>query len=71
MNIRIRKLDISINTKFLSGGEVIFVKRLAKKSKQGNALNFRESNFLLSMSRRSEAFSQFGNNKVDVELFLN
>ena len=71
MTIKIRKLNISINTKFLSNGEEIFVRRLAKKFKKGKNLNSNENGFLLSMSRRSEAFSPQKSSDVKVAMFLN
>lgn len=71
MTIKIRNLDISINTKILSGGEEIFVKRLMDKSKKGKELNSGESSFLHSMSRRSEVFSQDPVKNVKVQFFLN
>ncbi|GEM_PF-4257149 len=71
MTIKFRNLDISINTKFLSGGEELFVKRLIEKSKKGNELKTSESNFLLSMARRCEAFLQNSVSEVKVQLFYN
>lgn len=71
MTIKIRNMEIAIDTRFLSGGEEIFVRRLVEKSKKGNELNISENKFLLSMSKRSEAFSPNRIKKLDLQLYYN
>ena len=56
MEIIIQYLGISINTKVLSGGEEVFIRRIAERSDSGHELSSQERSFVISMAGRSANF---------------